>query len=244
MLRPASAEADGLEQSRFRCRPLVIRLAISTADVLNSCVTSASEVRVARAEIQAGTLRGKALVERIEKLPASERDGWIDEVLDIDSLVADAPDLPRGSVPYLPCGVDEILATVRELPLRAEDHLVDLGSGLGRVLFIAHLVSGARATGVEIQGHLVHTSRAKAAAINLPISIIHGNAAENVPEGSVFFMYAPFNGPMLESVLARLENIAQRRRIALCTVGLELGEVPWLARRSTSCPSLMLHSSA
>src|SRR5687767_10872715 len=129
------------------------------------------DAHAARTAIRAGSLRGAALLEVIASLPASERDGWVDEVLEIESVVADAPNLPRGSVPYLPCGVDEILAMVRELPLRANDHLVDLGSGLGRVLILAHLASGARVSGVEIQEHLVHASRAKAAALHVPISI-------------------------------------------------------------------------
>lgn len=199
--------------------------------------------QTARAAIQTGRLRGVALATLLEALPAAERDGWLDEVLELDSLVADAPDLPRGSVPYLPCGVDEILAMVRELPLRADDHFVDLGSGLGRVLILAHLVSGARVSGVEIQEHLVRMSREAATAVGVPMSVIHANATDEVPDGSVFFLYAPFNGVMLRRVLSRLEDVAQSRRIALCTVGLELGEIPWLVRRKTSCASLMLHES-
>lgn len=193
--------------------------------------------------MQAGTLRGRALLERLQALPRRDRDVWVDELLGIEEPPADMPDLPRGSVPYLPSGVDEILATVAEAPLGPDDTFVDLGSGLGRVVILAHLLSGARASGIEIQAHLVESARARCAMLGLAsVRFEHANAVDTVLDGSVFFLYAPFNGAMLGHVLARLERVARRRSIVVGAVDLEL-HVAWLRRRSTACVALTLYDS-
>lgn len=48
---------------------------------------------------------------------------------------------------------------------------------------------------------------------------------------------------MLARVLARLEDVARRRPIVLCTVGLEFRGVPWLVARSTSRVSVTIYDS-
>jgi SAM-dependent methyltransferase len=200
--------------------------------------------RTARAEIQSGALRGAALLELLLSVPFFDRDAWIDELLGIEQPPPDAPDLPRGSVPYLPSGVEEILTTVLEVPVQPDDDFVDLGSGLGRVVLLAHLLSGARACGVEIQEHLVRSARARCDGLALgAVSFVHADAAGIDLDGSVFFLYAPFNGEMLTRVLHRLEAVARRRPIVLCAVGIEFRDVPWLHPRKTSSVSLTLYDS-
>jgi len=199
---------------------------------------------MARAEIASGVLRGAALLELLRSIPIVDRDVWVDELLGIEEPPPDIPDLPRGAVPYLPSGVEEILAMVLEAPVRPADELVDLGSGLGRVAILAHLLSGARASGVEIQEPLVRSARARCAELALTaVSFVHGNAAEVPLDGSIFFLYAPFNGELLARVLRRLEEIARRRPIVLCAVGLEFPDVPWLLPRKTSSVLLTLYDS-
>ena len=132
---------------------------------------------------------------------------------------------------------------VRDVPVGPDDDLVDLGSGLGRVLILAHLLSGARARGVEIQEPLVRSAMARCAELALPITFIQANAADAELDASIFFLYAPFNGQMLTHVLSRLEDVARRRPIVLCTVGLEFRGVPWLVPRKTSSVSLTVYES-
>lgn len=185
-------------------------------------------------------LRGPALLDAIAAVPAGGREAFVDELLGIEELPADVA-LPRGAVPYLPCGVDDIVTAVRELPLCADDVLVDLGSGLGRVAILAHLLTGARAHGIEIQGHLVDRARARVAALGLDdVTFEQADAREAVLDGSVFFLYAPFNGEMLATVLGRLETLAKTRNFAVATVGMDL-RVPWLAPRPPSAVALTIH---
>jgi SAM-dependent methyltransferase len=200
--------------------------------------------RTARAQIESGALRGAALLELLLSVPPFDRDTWTDELLGFEEPPPDIPDLPRGAVPYLPSGVEEILAMVREVPIEPADELVDLGSGLGRVAILAHLLSGARARGVEIQAPLVQIARARCAALALSaVSFVHANAADTDLDGSIFFLYAPCNGDLLTRVLHRLEAVARRRPIVVCTVGLELDDVPWLSPRKISSISLTLYDS-
>ena len=185
-------------------------------------------------------LRGPALFDAIAAVPATDRERWVDELLGIEELPADEP-LPRGAVPYLPCGVDDIVTAVRELPLREHDAFVDLGSGLGRVAILAHLLSGARTHGIEIQGTLVASARRRAAALGLDrVTFEQADAREAALDGSAFFLYAPFNGEMLAAVLGRLEALARTRNFALVTVGMDL-RVPWLVSRPSSSVALTIH---
>ena len=188
-------------------------------------------------------LRGAALADHLAQIPLRDRDASIDRLLGLGPA-ADMPDLPRGAVPYLPCGVDEILAMVRDVPLGAGDHLVDLGSGLGRVVMLGHLLSNARATGIEIQGHLVERARKRCAALGLTsVAFHHANAADLDLDGSVFFLYAPCNGEMLARVLDRVGAVARRRPIVVCTVGLELADAAWLTPRASSHVALNIYDS-
>lgn len=197
--------------------------------------------RSARAELQAGTLSGAALLELLTSVPFLDRDAWADELLGIAELPEDLPGLPRESVPYLPCGVEEILAMVREVPLGPDDEFVDLGSGLGRVVILAQLLSGARAAGLELQPSLVEGAKTRCAELGLSAAFTQADASTAELDGSVFFLYAPFNGDMLARTLLRLEQVARRRPIVVCTVGLELPGVPWLRARASSCLSLTLY---
>lgn len=189
-------------------------------------------------------MRGAALAEALAAVPFRDRDVFVDAILGIDGPPPDV-DLPHGAVPYLPSGVDEILAMVRDVPLREDDELVDLGSGLGRVVILGHLLSGASARGIELQEHLVRSARACAEALDLAaVSFVHADAAASTLDGTVFFLYAPFNGAMLARAVARLEEVARRRSIVVCAVDLELREVPWLVPRATSTRSMTLYDAS
>ena len=54
-------------------------------------------------------------------------------------------------MPYLPCPVDTLLRVIEHAPLGAADVFVDVGSGLGRAAALVHLLTGARAVGLEVQ---------------------------------------------------------------------------------------------
>ena len=90
------------------------------------------------------------------RVPPTERDAWLDSVLDLGDLPADGPDLPRGCVPYLPAPVDALLRVVERAPVRPSDVFVDVGSGVGRAVALVHLLTGAPAAGLEIERNLTY----------------------------------------------------------------------------------------
>jgi hypothetical protein len=187
-------------------------------------------------------LRGEALRDALLAVAPTERDAWVDNLIGIAPQPPDGA-LPAGAVPYLPCGVDEVLAILRDVPLGGEDVFVDLGAGLGRVVMLVHLLSGARTVGIEIQPHLVEAARATSAARGIDVSFELGNVIEVELDGSVFFLYAPFNGALLARVIEKLRRLAQRRAFVVCAVDLEL-DVDWLVPRASSHRAVALYDTA
>ncbi|HEX5751757.1 MAG TPA: hypothetical protein VFZ09_36395 [Archangium sp.] len=183
----------------------------------------------------------------LTSVPPSERDAWLDQVLGLDSLAEDGPELPTGCVPYLPCPVDVLLRIVECAGVQASDVFVDVGSGVGRAAALVHLLTGASAIGIEIQPALVHTSRELAARWSaLRFSPIQGDAAVltgHITLGSIFFLYCPFSGERLETVLDGLEAIARTRPIRVCCVDLPLPPRPWLTFVSPPSGDLTVYRS-
>lgn len=65
-------------------------------------------------------------------------------------------------VPYVPTPPGVVEAMLKLADVRAQDFVIDLGSGDGRILIAAAKRYGARGYGVEIEGSLVSAARAEA----------------------------------------------------------------------------------
>lgn len=83
--------------------------------------------------------------------------------------------------------------------------LVDLGSGLGRILACASRLGFRRCVGIEIVPEMVEASR-KNLARYTDCEIVMADAAEfkHSPEATVFFLSNPFFGEVLKSALRRV----------------------------------------
>lgn len=114
-----------------------------------------------------------------------------------------------------------IVELVDRARLGPHDQLYDLGSGMGHVATLAHLLSGAPARGVEVEPAFCAYARARAADLGLTqVEFIAADARRaDYAAGTVFFMYTPFEGAMLGEVLGRLRERAQRGPIRLATYG-------------------------
>ena len=165
-------------------------------------------------------------------VPTDARDAAVEERLGI----AAGPDehAPPGEnlIGYHPSGVAPILRALAEVPVRRGDALVDLGSGLGKVVLLAAIVTQAQVRGVEIQPALVERARRAAARLELDVRFDLGDARDlALGDGTVFFLYSPFTGPALDAVLERLRAMARERAIVVCALGVDLDRTGWLARR-------------
>lgn len=90
--------------------------------------------------------------------------------------------------------------------LEPSDVFVDLGSGLGQPSILVNLLTGIPAMGVEIDP-AYHAYAVRAAEILelADVTFINADAREaDLSKGTVFFLYTPFRGNVLQTVLQRL----------------------------------------
>jgi SAM-dependent methyltransferase len=124
-------------------------------------------------------------------------------------------------VPYQPTPARVTLDLVAKARLSAYDVFYDLGSGLGQVVILVNLFTRVRAKGIEYEP--AYCAYARRCASNLDLSgleFINGDAREaDFSEGTVFYLYTPFTGEMLQIVLRRLKDLARSKPIRLFTYG-------------------------
>ena len=149
---------------------------------------------------------------------------------------------PEGASPrepemvfYQPTPARIVLEMVERSDFRQHDVFYDIGSGLGHVSILVHLLGGIRAKGVEVEPAYCSYARRCARGLNLSqVQFINVDAREaDYSDGTIFFLYTPFKGRMLERVLDRLRHESTKRRIRLCTYGpctLQVAQQRWLER--------------
>jgi len=181
-----------------------------------------------RARIRDGTLDKHALIALLREASADIRDHLVEEILDIAYPPLEGASLPRETMPYCPSGIAEILFTLENAYLGPGTTFVDLGSGLGKVVLLAALLTGARVYGVEIDPVLVSHARSAARSLRLDNAhFIEGDIRSiSLPPADVYYMYIPVIHPA--EVVARLMPFTAERRILLFSQALNLQHLPWL----------------
>jgi hypothetical protein len=181
----------------------------------------------------------------LTSLPPSTRDKAIEEHLGIVAPLLSVSPPGEHLIGYHPSGVAPIVHALAEVPVSADDVLVDLGAGLGKVVLLARLLTGATARGIEREAALVTRARRAAAQLDLDVDFTLADAREaDLLDGTIFFLYTPFTGPVLAEVLSRLRTIAERRQIVVCALGMDLGRhASWLVRRPIDAFWLTIYDS-
>lgn len=136
---------------------------------------------------------------------------------------------------YQPTPARVVLEMAEKADFRQDDVFYDIGSGLGQVPILMHLLSGVRAKGVEVEPAYCDYARRCASELNLSqVEFINVDAREaDYSDGTIFFLYTPCEGRMLERVLERLKDESRKRRIQLYTYGpctLQVARQRWLER--------------
>jgi hypothetical protein len=148
---------------------------------------------------------------------------------------------PPEMVFYQPTPVRHILHLLQLSALSATDTLIDLGSGLGHVPILASILTGATCIGIEAEQAYVSSARECAEALRLNCAtFLHQNASEaNLAGGTIFYLYTPFAGGTLKTVLQNLEKESHERIITICTLGpctQTLAAEPWLTANTRPDP--------
>jgi hypothetical protein len=122
---------------------------------------------------------------------------------------------------YQPTPARHISSLISQTALSPADVLIDLGSGLGHVPLIVSILTPARSIGIELEATYVERAQQCARKLNLPrVRFIHQDAREaNLSSGTVFYLYTPFTGSILDQVLNLLRREAKTRPIRICTYG-------------------------
>jgi Histone methylation protein DOT1 len=139
---------------------------------------------------------------------------------------------------YQPTPARHIFRLIGLTALTANDVLVDLGSGLGHVPMLVSICTDASSIGIELESAYVECSRKCAQRLNLDrVTFLQGDArVTDLTTGTVFYLYTPFTGSILNAVLNRLKREAATRRIRICSYGPctpIIAQEPWLAAAST-----------
>lgn len=218
-----------------RHEPEIVALQQATARLEQQCLRiNAALFAEARNQIKAGFWHGAILRQELDRY-TSYRTGHPGQ----PHLGSDGLDLlVRGILETEPIPPEETLRTpemvhlewtparailelVDRVHLTGSDHFYDLGSGLGQVVFLVHLLTGVMATGVEIEPAYCQYARRRAAELQVEgVRFINEDARlADLSDGTCFFLFTPFTGTLLDAVLDRLRVIASHHPITVAAYG-------------------------
>ena len=218
---------------------------LSRAEALHAHLTAVDRglFERLRGEIRSG-LRGDALRTTLSRYAgATATQGSRQGYDDLDDLVAGLllpPPVPLASrvldpemVFYQPTPARVILDMAERIGPAAGRTLYDIGSGLGLVPILVHLISGARAVGIEIDPayHAYAKEQARDLGIGAEVDFHEADARVGLyGEADFVFLYTPFHGTMLSDVLGRLRDQC-REDVRIFSYGpctATLAGQPWL----------------
>lgn len=144
-------------------------------------------------------------------------------------------------VAYQPTPARIVLELLEQVPLSAADVFVDIGAGLGRVPLMVGLLSEVRAIGIEIEADYCRYARSCAEALGLQtVQFLNADACSaHYSEGTVFYLYTPFVGSLLDTTLAQLRRETQQRAIRIVSYGpctAQIARLRWLRYTGTGQP--------
>jgi hypothetical protein len=175
-----------------------------------------------------------------DPLPGPRFD-WRDEMVSgiLQFREPGEPEVERSPemVPYQPTPVRHILQLIAASAFSQDDVFVDLGSGLGHVPLLVSMLTGVRSLGIEVQPAYVLSAQQCAQSLRLGcVQFVPEDArVADLSRGNVFYLYSPFTGSILTSVLKRLRTESTRRTIKVCSLGpctRTVAEQAWLRPRA------------
>ena len=199
--------------------------------------------RKLRAQIKSGSLTGEKLKRELENY-SSDRggsggydglDGLVSGLLRLNTSPQETRSREPEMVFYQPTPARIILELVEKMSITPDEVFYDLGSGLGHVCILVNLLTGVRTKGVEFEPAYCDYARRCARRLNLSrVEFIHVDArTADYSDGTIFFMYTPFRGGLLEEVLRKLRRESDKRTISICSYGpctLDVSNQLWLRR--------------
>ena len=162
-----------------------------------------------------------------------ELDMLVNGLLEIGSAPAEPQALDTDMLFYQPTPARIVLKLVDELHTTNDDIFYDFGSGLGHVPILVNLLTGIQTKGIELEASYFRYSGEYLKKLALSnVEFIHADVRHvDYCDGTIFYMYTPFQGALLSQVLMSLEALSNRRAIRVCTYGpctLQVAQQNWL----------------
>jgi SAM-dependent methyltransferase len=154
-------------------------------------------------------------------------DIFINELISFQPIPEQTKDLEAEMVFYQKSPARIILELAQKYQFTDDDVFFDLGSGLGQAAILLNLLSGVTAYGVEFEPAFCAYAKACSEQLDLPdVTFINADARmANYSKATVFFMYTPFKGELLQKVLELLRSESLLRKIKIFTYGPCTAEV-------------------
>jgi len=185
-----------------------------------------------RAEIISGECRGKAFEDLVGQYfdianLDSSREGYdnldvfINRVLSNREIPEPTREPSPEMVSYQKTPARVVFEIARKVGFKEKEVFFDIGSGLGQVAILINLIAGISTRGIEFEPAFCNYAQDCAASLNASgTTFINTNACEaDYSDGTVFFLYTPFKGDMLQQVLQRLKEESINRPITIITHG-------------------------
>jgi hypothetical protein len=168
-----------------------------------------------------------------DNLGYDELDMLVNGLLEVAFVPAAAEARDAEMFFYQPTPARITLKLIDELHMTSDDVFYDLGSGLGHVPILVNVLTGITTRGIELEASYVRYAGECLKKLGLSnVEFIQADARDaDYADGTVFYLYTPFQGEMLRQVLAKLTAQAERRHIKVCTYGpctLQVSKQNWL----------------
>lgn len=163
-------------------------------------------------------------------------DAFLDNLFELNVDAIRVPTHRTGMIHLERTPASIILELIDQLTLTDQDVLIDLGSGLGHVLYLFRFLTPVTCIGIEIERmyHEAALRVAKAFRFN-KLTLINNDVREcDFDQGTILFMFSPFSDHVLETVLQKLKRLGQQNPICLCSYGnitTRLHQENWLKIR-------------
>lgn len=189
-----------------------------------------------RLGIRAGQHVFAPWIDMLEPMPAGDgydyRDDLLSGVLALDEPDEVAP-LPPEMVFYQPTPARHIFELIHRAELNEHDVVMDLGSGLGIVPLVVAAATAARAIGIEREATYVHAARRCAGNLGVARASFECRDARDadISIATVLYLYTPFTGEVMRTVLDAIRREAGRRPLRVVTFGpctRVVAAEPWL----------------
>jgi Histone methylation protein DOT1 len=168
-----------------------------------------------------------------EEMGYDNLDLFINGLLSNESIPQTILEMKPEMVSYQKTPARITLQMVELAAFKQEDAFFDIGSGLGQVAILVNLISGVKTRGIEYEPAYCNYARNSISALNLSnIEFVNLDARDaDYSEGTIFYLYSPFEGTMLQDIWRILHRESGKRRITLFTYGpcsIYAGREGWL----------------